>query len=135
MGKQLRMSVSDVEFNIVQQIAQHWGRLESDIALDIFRKGLPVIMEENAAAIAKNMRLQAAFNQRYDYTSLSQAITCNLDTLLQTRIDPQRLAAIRDGKVTPDPLELARLALALGVSEEYLENLPLNGGTHHASIS
>jgi pyrroloquinoline quinone (PQQ) biosynthesis protein C len=67
----------------------------------------------------------AATGSRPQFRSLAHAIILNWDKLQATKLIPEKLAAIRDGKKKPTELELARIALALGITEEYLESLPL----------
>jgi hypothetical protein len=60
------------------------------------------------------------------FKSISHAIVRNWDHLVKnSRIPKERLLAIRDGDC-PSDLEYARLALALKVTEEELESLPLS---------
>jgi hypothetical protein len=126
MSKQVRITLSDEEYAVLSSIAKRWDRNDSDVALDVFRKGLPnAAVEFRKMAQEVDCLLNVVAPDRPHYRSLSQAITCNWDMLGQTRLVLDKLAAIRDGKRKPTELELARIALALKVSEEYLESLPL----------
>lgn len=124
MSKQLRITVSDEEFAILAPIADRWNRPTSEIAVEFFRIGFVSGVERYRVMAEAADNWKATTGERH-YRSLSQAITCNWDILGQTRLVLDKLAAIRDGKRKPTELELARIALALKVTEEYLESLPL----------
>ncbi|HEY9644372.1 MAG TPA: hypothetical protein V6C57_28010 [Coleofasciculaceae cyanobacterium] len=121
MGKQnqIRITVNDDELNTLKPIADYWGVAVAAIALDFFRLGFK-------AGVEKYKRMaEAVERDQIQFRSLTHAIICSWDKLQSTKLSIERLAAIRDGKARPTESELLRLALALGVTEEYLESLPL----------
>ncbi|MEP0872878.1 helix-turn-helix domain-containing protein [Trichocoleus desertorum AS-A10] len=116
---QIRITVNADELATITPIAEQWKLPLSAIALDFFRLGFD-------AGVEKYKRMaQALERDRPQFRSLAHAICTNWDKLTQTKLNPEKLAAIRDGKKQPTELELVRIANALGVSEEYLESLPL----------
>lgn len=125
MGKQLRFSISDREYERIQVAVKLSGRSEPEIASAMLRAGMASVLEEVQRLCEADNALGLRSPQP-EYHSLCEAILANWDFLLENcqRIDPQRLIAIRDGKAEPSEVELLRLANALGVSEEYLEGLP-----------
>jgi hypothetical protein len=127
---QIRITVNAEELATITPIAEKWKLPLSAIALDFFRLGFD-------AGVEKYRRMAEALERdRPQFRSLAHAICTNWDKLTQTKLNPERLAAIRDGK-KPTETELLRIANALSVSEEYLESLPLqdeettNAAAHH----
>ncbi|MBD2095837.1 hypothetical protein H6F90_11825 [Trichocoleus sp. FACHB-591] len=125
MSKQLRITVSDEEFAILAPIAERWNRPTSEIAVEFFRIGFVPGVERYRVMAEAADKWQATTCDRPRYRSMAHAITCNWDQLQSTKLNPKRLAAIRDGSQKPTETELLRLALALGISEQELELLPL----------
>ena len=115
---QIRITVSPDEYSTIKPIADYWGVAVAAIALDFFRLGFD-------AGVEKYRRMAEALERdQLQYRSLAHAICTNWDKLIRTKLKPERLAAIRDGE-KPTETELLRIANALGVSEDYLEALPL----------
>ncbi|MBD2094309.1 hypothetical protein H6F90_03990 [Trichocoleus sp. FACHB-591] len=100
----------------------------SEIAVEFFRIGFVSGVERYRVMAEAADRWQATTRDRPRYRSIAHAITCNWDQLQSTKLNLKRLAAIRDGSQKPTETELLRLALALGISEQDLESLPLLDG-------
>ncbi|MBD2099254.1 hypothetical protein H6F90_29765 [Trichocoleus sp. FACHB-591] len=116
---QLRITVNPDEYETIKAIADQWQLSITAITLDFFRLGFD-------AGVEKYRRMAEALERdRPQFRSLAHGICTNWDKLTRTKLNPEKLAAIRDGKKKPTETELLRLALALDVSEEYLESLPL----------
>lgn len=116
---QIRITINAEELETIDPIAKQWNVPLSVIALDFFRLGF-------GAGVEKYKRMAEALERdRPQFRSLAHAICTNWDKLSRTKLKPDRLAAIRDGSKKPTETELLRIALALGVSEEYLDSLPL----------
>jgi hypothetical protein len=77
---------------------------------------------EQAVRQAREQGKIPAVNQP-TYKSIADLVTQNLDSLVSyTRIEKLRLDALAKGD-RPTELEIARLALALGLDESYVEQL------------
>lgn len=124
MSKQLRITISDGEYEAISPIADRWNRPVSEIALEFFRIGFANGLERYRVMAEAADKWEASISDRPQYRSLAQAIALNWDKLQASRVSPEKLAAIRDGKKKPTELEAARLALALGLTEVELEALP-----------
>ena len=61
--------------------------------------------------------------------SLQQLVLRNWALLAETSgVDLERLKILRDGKGEPSEAEVLRIALALGLSESFVSDLPLKNG-------
>nr|WP_290224040.1 hypothetical protein [Trichocoleus desertorum] len=123
MSRQLRITLTDEEYSLLEPIAKRWGRPASEVAVEFFRRGFPGGVAQYRQLVQEADCWVNATSDRPHYRSLAHAIHCNWDKLQGPKLKPERLAAIRDGN-KPTETELLRLALALGVAEEYLEALP-----------
>ena len=118
MGKQYRITLGDRESSEVEEMAAYWGREKPDVIVEAFRWGFSAVVKRYLGD--RGIERTRAAGLPYD--SICQAINRNLDDLKQCRISGSRLIEIRDGS-QPTDLEIARLALALGTSEQMLEDL------------
>lgn len=67
-----------------------------------------------------------------DYKSLGQVVMHNLTKLVDSSKFPNgRLKELMSG-AAPTEIEILRIALICGLTEEYVAGLPLNGGTPNA---
>jgi hypothetical protein len=128
MSKQLRITLTDEEYALLEAIAKRWGRAASEVAVEFFRRGFPGGVAQYRQLAQEADCWVSVTSAQPQFRSLAQAITCSWDQLQHTKLTPEKLAAIRDGKNQPTETELLRLALALNVAEEYLASLPLHDG-------
>lgn len=121
---QRRISISPEIDQITKEMADHYRVSQTEILTRIFDRGYSSVLKEY---VSDRRNLQALKKEagQPQYRSIKQAVLRNWDALTQSRIHPDRLVKIREGD-RPTELELARIAIAAGVTEDYLEELPLN---------
>jgi hypothetical protein len=81
---------------------------------------------ENAVRSAKLSGVLRTRNPTVDYKSFSQLVSHNLALLIETgKFESAQLKKLMEGK-QPTEVERLRIALIVGVSEDYISSLPLS---------
>lgn len=137
--RQIRITLSDTEVKVCDAVARHQKQSLSEIALRTFRAGFPALMEELLLLkkIESSLELDGELPELPEdnpgYESLPELIMDNWDRLSRTKLN-NRLIFLRDGG-KPEENDLLRIALYLGLSEEYVTKLKeqkngCNGESH-----
>lgn len=114
-----------------REISSTSGRVEQILQGDhLNTEEIDAIAKVLPAADARLLRRLHSLSQpeACKYKSLTQAVMRNWDLLTATKIPLERLKLFRDGGDRPTEVELLRLAIALNLSEDCLQSLPLKTG-------
>ena len=123
MTKRFHTTVPDMIGNIIERWSEHEGSRPSSLASFLLET---VIREKlKAGEIPKEW---AEPRETKNYETLAELVKRNFSTLIDTGKfkDPRLKALINDNQ--PTEVELLRIALILGLSEDYLLSLWGNNG-------
>lgn len=133
--KQIRISPSEEEGWIIEMLAKGWKKKEAAVVLIALERSLPEMMRayedkvrfrllcenppsENDRAIALDDR------PKLNCKTIAHLVNRFIGRLVEyKKISSDRLRALASGEDLPTELEIARIALCLGVSEEEVEEI------------